>query len=70
MRAIFIDAVGRKVEEVQIENDLEAFYSKIGYEIIEVLLPISGLFSTNRSAYNKSSNLPAADYSCCSSELD
>ena len=30
MRAIFIDAVDRKVEEVQIENELEAFYSKSG----------------------------------------
>ena len=37
MRAIFIDAVGRKVEEVQIENELEAFYSKIGCEMIELL---------------------------------
>ena len=37
MRAIFINAVGRKVEEVQIENKLEAFYEKIGCEMIEVL---------------------------------
>ena len=35
MRAIFIDAVGRKVEEVEIENKLEAFYAKIGCEMIE-----------------------------------
>lgn len=35
MRAIFINAVGRKVEEVQIENKLEAFYEKIGCEMIE-----------------------------------
>ena len=37
MRAIFINAVDRKVEEVQIENNLEAFYEKIGCEMIEVL---------------------------------
>jgi len=37
MRAIFIDAVNRKVEEVQIENNLHAFYDKIGCELIEVL---------------------------------
>ena len=37
MRAIFINAVGRKVEEVQIENKLEAFYEKIGCEMIQVL---------------------------------
>ena len=37
MRAIFINAVDRKVEEVQIENELEAFYSKIGCEMIQVL---------------------------------
>lgn len=37
MRAIFINAVGRKVEEVQIENKLEAFYEKIGCEMIQIL---------------------------------
>ena len=37
MRAIFINAVDRKVEEVEIENKLEAFYEKIGCEMIEVL---------------------------------
>ena len=37
MRAIFINAVGRTVEEVQIENKLEAFYEKIGCEMIEIL---------------------------------
>ena len=37
MRAIFINAVGRTVEEVQIENKLEAFYEKIGCEMIQVL---------------------------------
>ena len=37
MRAIFINAVDRKVEEVQIENKLETFYSKIGCEMIQVL---------------------------------
>ena len=36
MRAIFINAVGRKVEEVEIENELEAFYNKIGCEMILV----------------------------------
>ena len=35
MRAVFINAVDRKVEEVQIENTLEAFYAKIGCEMIE-----------------------------------
>ena len=37
MRAIFINAVGRMVEEVEIENKLEAFYDKIGCEMIQVL---------------------------------
>jgi len=37
MRAIFIDAVNRKVEEVEIENKLQAFYDKIGCEMIQVL---------------------------------
>ncbi|MBQ6599491.1 MAG: hypothetical protein IJH79_18240 [Lentisphaeria bacterium] len=37
MRAIFINAVGRKVEEVQIENKLQAFYDKIGCEMIQIL---------------------------------
>ncbi len=37
MRAIFINAVDRKVEEVEIENELEAFYSKIGCDMIQVL---------------------------------
>ena len=37
MRAVFINAVGRKVEEVEIENKLEAFYEKIGCEMIQVL---------------------------------
>ena len=37
MRAIFINAVDRKVEEVQVENKLEAFYDKIGCETIELL---------------------------------
>ena len=37
MRAIFINAVDRKVEEVQVENKLEAFYEKIGCETIELL---------------------------------
>ena len=37
MRAIFINAVDRKVEEVQIENKLQAFYDKIGCEMIQIL---------------------------------
>ena len=37
MRAIFIDAVNRKVEEIQIENKLQAFYDKIGCEMIQIL---------------------------------
>ena len=37
MRAIFINAVDRKVEEVEIENKLEAFYEKIGCEMIQAL---------------------------------
>ena len=37
MRAIFINAVDRKVEEVQVENKLEAFYDKIGCETVELL---------------------------------
>jgi len=43
MRAIFINAVDRKVEEVQIENNLEAFYEKIGCEMIE-LISLGGNF--------------------------
>ena len=35
MRAIFINSVDRKVEEIEIENKLEAFYAKIGCEMIE-----------------------------------
>ena len=37
MRAIFINAVDRKVEEIEIENKLEAFYDKIGCEMIQLL---------------------------------
>ena len=37
MRAIFIDAVNRKVEEVQVENELHAFYEKIGCDMIEII---------------------------------
>ena len=29
MRAIFINAVDRKVEEVQVDNDLQAIYAQI-----------------------------------------
>lgn len=37
MRAIFIDAVNQKVEEVQVENELHAFYEKIGCDMIEII---------------------------------
>ena len=37
MRAIFINAVDRKVEEIEIENKLEAFYARIGCEMIQIL---------------------------------
>ena len=37
MRAVFINAVDRRVEEVQIENKLEAFYARIGCEMIQPL---------------------------------
>ena len=37
MRAVFINAVDRKVEEIEIENKLETFYAKIGCEMIEIL---------------------------------
>ena len=37
MRAIFIDAVNRKVEEVQVENELHSFYEKIGCNMIEII---------------------------------
>ena len=37
MKAIFIDAVNRTVTEIQIENDLHAFYGKIGCEMIQML---------------------------------
>ena len=37
MRAVFINAVDRNVEEIEIENKLEAFYAKIGCEMIEIL---------------------------------
>ena len=37
MRAVFINAVDRRVEEIEIENKLEAFYEKIGCEMIQIL---------------------------------
>ena len=37
MRAIYINAVDREVEEVQVENDLQAFYERIGCETIELI---------------------------------
>ena len=36
MRAVFINAVDRRVEEIKIENKLEAFYARIGCEMIEI----------------------------------
>lgn len=35
MRAIFIDAEHRQDSEIQIENDLQAFYDKIGCEVVQ-----------------------------------
>ena len=35
MRAIFINAVDQKVEEIQIENELHAFYERIGCDMIQ-----------------------------------
>ena len=37
MRAIFINAVDRKVEEIQIENELHAFYKRIGCNMIQCI---------------------------------
>ena len=37
MKAIFIDAVNRKVEDVQVKNELHAFYDRIGCDMIEVI---------------------------------
>ena len=37
MRAIFINAVDRKVEEIQIENELHAFYERIGCDMIQCI---------------------------------
>ncbi len=37
MRAIFIDAEHRQVSEIQIENDLQAFYDKIGCEVVQIV---------------------------------
>ena len=37
MRAIFINAVDRKVEEIQIENELHAFYERIGCDMIQYI---------------------------------
>ena len=37
MRAVFINAVDRRVEEIEIENKLEAFYARIGCEMIQIL---------------------------------
>lgn len=37
MRGIFIDAVNRKVEEVQIKNELHAFYDRLGCRMIQCI---------------------------------
>ena len=37
MRAIFIDAVNGKVEEIQVENELHAIYQQLGCNMIEVV---------------------------------
>lgn len=37
MKVIFIDAVSRTVTEIQIENDLHAFYEKMGCRLIQML---------------------------------
>ena len=37
MRAIFINAVDQKVEEIQIENELHAFYERIGCDMIQCI---------------------------------
>jgi len=37
MRAIFIDAEHRQVSEVQIENELQAFYDKIGCRVVQIV---------------------------------
>jgi len=37
MRAIFIDAEHRQVSEIQIENELQAFYDKIGCEVVQIV---------------------------------
>ena len=37
MRAIFINAVDRKVEEIQIENELHVFYERIGCDMIQCI---------------------------------
>lgn len=37
MKAIFINAADRKVEEIEIENDLHAFYDKIGCRVVQLV---------------------------------
>lgn len=37
MRAIFIDAEHRQVSEIQIENELQAFYDKIGCRVVQIV---------------------------------
>ena len=42
MKAIFINANDAKVEAIEIENNLEAFYKQIGCEYIEVITLLNG----------------------------
>ena len=37
MKAIFIDAVNRKVTNINVENELHAFYRQIGCEMIQCI---------------------------------
>jgi len=37
MRAIFINAVDQKIEEIEIENTLDAFYARIGCNMIQCI---------------------------------
>ena len=37
MKAVFIDAKNQTVEDIEIENDLNAFYKKIECEIVQVV---------------------------------
>lgn len=43
MKAVFINAVERKVEEVQVKNELHALYERLGCDMIQVV-PLGGNF--------------------------